>query len=184
DGFPTDTFHFYLDLAARLTPEVHDEFSLVNEGHITSEWLFAVAAFGAEAGDDPTYFTAFPEVVERARQMGKDAAFLSELRHEVLPAFVEDCLSAVDWGPYRVAGFGSAFQQNVARRALARRLKQRFPEVAILFGGANWDGEMGPEYFRAFPFVDYAVVGEADVAFPQLLRCLAERGRAEGLPGL
>src|SRR5262249_22592668 len=96
-GFPTDTFHFYLDLAARMTPEVHDALSLVQNGHITSEWLFTVAAFGAEAaGDDQAYFTAFPEEVERARHVGKDAAFLSALRHEVLPAFIEDCLNAVD----------------------------------------------------------------------------------------
>ena len=35
--------------------------------------------------------------------------------------------------------------------ALARRIKERHPGVVTVFGGANFDGEMGPEYVRAFP---------------------------------
>ena len=34
--------------------------------------------------------------------------------------------------------------------------------MKIVFGGANYDGEMGMEYFRAFPFIDYVVVGEGE----------------------
>jgi ribosomal peptide maturation radical SAM protein 1 len=183
-GFPADTFHFYLDLAARITPEVHD--LLTNhEGHMTSEWLFAVAAFGPQSpADDQAYFTAFPEEVDRLKALGKDADFMSALRHEVLPAFVDDCLRSVDWGQYRVVGFTSTFHQNVASLALARRLNERFPGLNIVFGGSNFDGDMGPEFFRAFPFIDYAVVGEGDVVFPELLRRLAVGDSAEGLPGL
>src|SRR5262245_40952809 len=38
-GFPADSFHFYLDLAARLTPPVHDALTYLRD-HVTSEWLF------------------------------------------------------------------------------------------------------------------------------------------------
>ena len=80
----------------------------------------------------------------------------------------------MDWGRYSVVGFSSTFQQNVASLALARRIKERFPMVKVVFGGANFEGEMGPEYVRAFPFIDYAVVGEGDMAFPALLRNIAD----------
>jgi len=183
-GFLTDTYHLNLELAARLTPEVYEP--LCNHrGHMTGEWLFSVAAFGEQAhSDDEAYFTAFPEVISRVQQPGKGAAYLSRLRHEILPRYIEDCLTMVDWERYRVVGFSSTFQQNVACLALARRIKERYPAVKILFGGANFEDEMGPEYVRAFPFIDYAVVGEGDIAFPALLRGLAAHEQRSGGSGV
>ncbi len=108
---------------------------------------------------------------------------MSSLRHEVLPQFVDWCASSVEWGLYDVVGFTSTFQQNVASLALARRIKSGWPDVRIVFGGANMEGEMGPEYARAFSFLDYVLVGEADRAFPALLEGLAA-GRAPELAGL
>ncbi len=61
-----------------------------------------------------------------------------------------------------MAGFTSTFQQNTPSFALARRLKQRFPRIVTVFGGANFDDEMGPELVRAVDCVDIAVIGEGD----------------------
>jgi ribosomal peptide maturation radical SAM protein 1 len=183
-GFETDAYYFNLDLAARLSPNVYDALSM-HRGHMTGEWLFAPAAFGSSApGDESSYFQAFPEELEWARQIGKDGAYYIELRRHVLPSFVEECLAAVDWHNYRLVGFSTTFQQNVACLALASRIKERHPEIAIVFGGANMEGEMGPEYARAFPFIDYAVSGEGDQVFPALLRSLAAREPAAPVPGL
>jgi ribosomal peptide maturation radical SAM protein 1 len=182
-GFPTDTHHLTLDLAQRLTAPVYNELCL-HRGHMTGEWLFAIAAFGVIASEDEAYFAAFPEELEWFKRLGKDKADVIALRHDILPRFIEDCLGAVDWGEYGVVGFSSTFQQNVASLALARRIKERYPGVTIVFGGANLDGEMGPEYVRAFPFIDCAVVGEGDDVFPRLLRYLARGEPLPDLPGL
>ncbi len=184
-GFPTDTHHLNLELAARLGLDVYE--ALYNHrGRRSGEWLFSVAAFAKQArGDDEAYFAAFQEeIAQLCRSIGKDQAYLSRLRHELLPGFIEDCLAMADWGAYRVVGFSSTFQQNVASLALARRIKQRHPEVVVVFGGANMEDEMGPEYVRAFECIDYAVVGEGDLAFPALLRCLAENQPLEKLAGV
>jgi hypothetical protein len=147
-GFPTDTYHLNLDLAANLTQERYELLTL-HSGHMTGEWLFSVAAFGEHAhSDDEAYFAAFPEEIVRLKVQAIDAAYLSRLRLEILPHYIEDCLEMVDWGRYSVVGFSSTFQQNVACLALARRIKVRYPAVKILFGGANFEGEMGPEYVR------------------------------------
>jgi hypothetical protein len=59
-GFPADSFHFNVDLAARLGPEVHEKLC-DHRGRMTGEWLFSVAAFGGlVAGDDRAYVEAFP----------------------------------------------------------------------------------------------------------------------------
>ena len=52
---------------------------------------------------------------------------------------------------------------------MAKLIKDLYPDVRIVFGGANFDGEMGLEYFRAFPFIDHVVVGEGEVTFPALV---------------
>ena len=81
-------------------------------------------------------------------------------------------LTAVDWGRYKVIGFTSTFDQNVASLTMAKLIKDVYPHVAIVFGGANYDGEMGLEYLRAFAFIDYVVVGEGEETFPALVRRL------------
>ena len=53
--------------------------------------------------------------------------------------------------------------------------------MKVVFGGANYDSEMGMEYFRAFPFIDHVVVGEGEEVFPQLVRSVLE-GQPGSLP--
>lgn len=174
-GFQVDPYHLNLDLASTLGPELYE--GLCNHrGRMTGEWLFSTAAFGRSSKSDVrSYFHAFPDEARWAREtLMMDEASVTELRHTILPAFIDECLGAVDWGRYAVVGFTSTFQQNVASLALARRIKERWSNIVIVFGGANMEDEMGAEYVRTFPFIDYAVVGEGDVAFPGLLRSLAD----------
>jgi ribosomal peptide maturation radical SAM protein 1 len=183
-GFPTDLHHFNLDLAAQLGPELYEQLC-ERRAHMTGEWLFAPAAFGAEApGDEASYLAAFPGELDWVRGLGRDQGFLAALRQDVLPGFVQKCVDAVDWSQYRVVGFSSLFQQHVASLALARRIKERYPQVLVVFGGANMEGEMGLAYVNAFPFIDYAVSGEADEVFPQLLDSLRRARRHLRLPGV
>ena len=83
-----------------------------------------------------------------------------------------------------VVGFSSTFQQNAASFALARRLKQRHPHIVTVFGGANFDDEMGPELVRAVDCIDVAVIGEGDETFPRLLDALAAGTDLDAVPGL
>ncbi|HUT52842.1 MAG TPA: RiPP maturation radical SAM C-methyltransferase [bacterium] len=185
-GFHADSFHLNLELAARLTPAVYELICTSPRALSLGEWLFSIAAFGDQVEkDDAAYFRAFPEAGAWAKEkLGKDASYLTSLRHEVMPAFIADCLGLAEWGGYDVVGFSSTFQQNAASLALARRIKEKFPRVSIVFGGANLEGEMGPELARAFPFIDYVVVGEADLAFPALLGALSGHGDIADIPGL
>ena len=182
-GFTIEPLHLNLELAARIPDEYE---ALCNHrGHMTGEWLFSLAAFGNDIPrDDQEYFRRFPEELEWATQGGRDGDFLSRLRQSIIPRFVDDCLAMVDWGKYDVVGFTSSFQQNVATLALARRIRHDFPNTRIIIGGANMEGDMGLEYARAFPFIDHVVIGEGDVAFPEILRRLSAGQDAAGIPGV
>jgi ribosomal peptide maturation radical SAM protein 1 len=171
-GFVVDPYHLNLELAARI-PDAYDGLCS-HRGRMTGEWLFSIAAFDDQVQlDDQQYYRAFPEELGWAAKGGKDAAYLSMLRHELLPRFIEECLAMANWGQYQVIGFTSTFQQNTASLALARRIRNAYPQVRIVFGGANMEGQMGQEYAHAFPFLDHVVIGEGDTVFPQLLRRLA-----------
>jgi ribosomal peptide maturation radical SAM protein 1 len=183
-GFETEAFYFNLDLAAQLSPDLYEQMC-EHRGNLTGEWLFAEAAFGADAPEEAGGFLAsFPSEGAWAKKIGKDLEFLANLRRSALPSFIESCLNRVDWSRYGVVGFSSTFQQNVACLALARRIKERYPAVHIVFGGANMESEMGPEYARAFPFIDYVVSGEGDLVFPALLHALSSKRLAAPLAGV
>lgn len=98
--------------------------------------------------------------------------------------FLDECADRLAATCPRIVGFTSVFQQQLASLALAKRLKERHPEIVILFGGANCEGVMGREVIRRFPFVDAVVSGEAEVVLPRLVRTMLEGRSYDDQPGV
>ena len=71
----------------------------------------------------------------------------------------------------RVVGFTSTFQQNVCSLALAKELRKRLTRdrLAIIFGGANCEGDMGKAIADNFAFVDHVVSGEGETVILELI---------------
>ncbi|MET8154239.1 RiPP maturation radical SAM protein 1, partial [Actinoplanes sp. NPDC005259] len=148
-GFPAHTLHANLDFAARLGPERYHRLG-ERRGRMVADWLFSVAAFGAEAPDhDGRLLEDFADDLAYLGDAELPRETLLRMRDEDVPAYLDALVDGYDWDQVRVVGFSSTFQQNTASFALARRLKQRFPQIVTVFGGANFDGEMGPEWIRA-----------------------------------
>jgi ribosomal peptide maturation radical SAM protein 1 len=185
-GFPVDTYHLNLDFAEQIGSDVYEPLCEYAGRDFVGDWLFSLVAFGAEAPDRSNEFlTVYADDIERLLSlMGRPLEFLLKLRTEEVPRYLEHLLQVVPWHQYRVVGFTSTFQQNVASFSLARLLKERFPSLTIVFGGANFDGSMGVEWVRATSFIDLAVVGEGDIAFPQLLIALQEGRDPTEIPGV
>lgn len=138
------------------------------------EWVFSEALYGSDPARDAAYTN---EILRTQwRLPARRIAELTELRRFVEP-FLAHAL-ALRWDDVDIVGFTSTFEQNLASLALARRLAAAQPHLAIAFGGANWEGPMGIEYHRRFPFVDYVCSGEADESFPALV--LAHRAGEAG----
>lgn len=182
-GHQVDVHYLNLELALTLGRTTYEQIAEHRSDELLGDWLFAVAAFGLR-GDEEAYRVAYPEVERTCAHLGIAWEELCRWRREVLPAVVARWAEGVDWDQYAVIGFTSVFEQNVAALALARRIKQRYPQVITVFGGANFEAEMGPEQVRAFPWIDYAVIGEADETFPALVNRLAHGERGAVLPGV
>lgn len=138
------------------------------------DWSFSGALYGTSAAPGREYVE---EILRGTWHLGDaEISRLLSVRSQV-DVFLHHCMTAVDWSDYEIVGFTSTFEQNLASLALARRLKDRFPQLSLVFGGANWEGEMGLELHRRFPFVDFVCSGESDHSFPSLVDRLS-RGRS------
>ena len=184
-GFPVRTLHAYLDFAVRIGVQDY-QILCQHRGPMTGEWLFSVAAFPETAPDRDGHFA--DEMARGLPHLGespeKARDKLLQIRDVDVPAYLDAMLDAFPWHEVAVAGFSSTFQQNAASFALARRLKQRHPHLVTVFGGANFDGEMGPELVRSVDCIDVAVIGEGDDSFPRLLRALADGTSLDAVPGV
>ena len=173
-GIPVDCHHLNVRFAHKIGVPLYE--MICEKRALFGEWLFSYLLFR----DNPKrteYPKVFKPVFEQiARQSGHSIAYFEEMATKIAPQFLTWAQTAIDWSQYTLVGFTSTFDQNVASLTMAKLIKDLYPNVTIVFGGANYDGEMGMEYFRAFPFIDHVVVGEGEVAFPALARqVLAKR---------
>jgi ribosomal peptide maturation radical SAM protein 1 len=186
EGLPCQVRYLNLRFAERIGGPQYERIADSSPNLLQGDWIFASDLFGDRVPPPERYFAQVlrcgrvaPFESERSRNdHAKPDVDLLGVREQVGP-FLDECLAAVPWDDYALVGFTTTFQQNTAALALARLLKERYPALAIVFGGANCEGEMGIALHRLFPFVDYVCSGEGDLAFPRLARGIL-RGEAVG----
>ncbi|MFJ6635918.1 RiPP maturation radical SAM C-methyltransferase [Streptomyces sp. NPDC091376] len=131
------------------------------------DWVFSSALYG-----DPGW-----RVEEFKKEMaGELEAGLVEKTlqlHALAPEFVRHISEKIVASQPDVVGLTAMFQQVTAALAVARYVKEIDPRIRTVLGGPSFDAEQGAATHRNFPFVDYVVRGEGEVAFPQLLDVVA-----------
>ena len=103
---------------------------------------------------------------------------------QLLPAFFDNALNAFDWNKVQFVGFTSVFQQHIASLAFARILKERYPHLVIVFGGANVEGPMGRGILQSFPWVDAIVSGEGENVITPLVKAILNGDDYSQVPGV
>ena len=169
-GIPVDCHHLNVRFAHKIGVPLYE--MICEKRALFGEWLFSYLLFrdNPKRAEYPRLFK--PVFDQVAKESSLPASFFEDMASRTAPQFLAWALTAIDWGQYKVVGFTSTFDQNVASLTMAKLIKDLYPDVTIVFGGANYDGEMGLEYFRAFPFIDHVVVGEGEEVFPELVRYL------------
>jgi len=171
-GIACDVAYFNFDFGERVGLQryywIADRFAFVLGG----ERLFAREYFGDRLPDDDPYWN---EVLLAA----DDGLTDQDRRADAVGPFLDHCTESVDWEQYAIVGFAASFQQTMPSMCLARRIKQRCPDVTIVFGGAACEGVMGVELCRQFAEVDYVFLGEADRTFPTVVEQILAAGPVE-----
>ena len=179
----------YLNIAFRASIGDPDIYFEVARRHIIGESVFAEALFEEEA---PPYDmeAAYIKKGWDSGAISKDDFGAGALHDYLLllrskaKAFIEWCMSAVNWNDYDIVGFTSVFGQQVASLALAQRIRRRWPEKVVAFGGANCLDVMGKTLLKLFPFVDWVFMGEADLSFPRAVTQWFAGSPPEGIAGI
>jgi ribosomal peptide maturation radical SAM protein 1 len=171
------THHLYLSFAYQLGVPLYEV--LCEKRGLLGEWLFSHLLFrdNPKNGEYPSTFKPIFEEVHR--ETGCTPSYLMGLKTQGAPQFLTRMLTEIDWGQYQIVGFTSTFDQNVASLTMAKLIKDLYPAVNIVFGGANFDGEMGLEHLRAFPWIDYVIVGEGEEVFPAFAKQILD-GKEDG----
>ncbi|MGZ3428145.1 MAG: RiPP maturation radical SAM C-methyltransferase, partial [Polyangia bacterium] len=145
------------------------------------DWIFAVPPYATvDAARDSAYLS----ILRRELGVGDELIALARRFREHVAPFVDECVEDLVASGARIVGFSSTFSQNIPSLLAAQCLKRRAPDVAIVFGGSNFDGPMGAAIHHAFPFVDFVVRGEGERVLPRLVRELLDGGPVTPQPGL
>jgi ribosomal peptide maturation radical SAM protein 1 len=170
-GHEVKSFYLNLHFAHQIDMEVYNK--LCEERFLIGEWLFSHLLFG-ESRKNKEYAEHFKSHLQNISQtINRPESFLNDVKVKMVPEFLRWALESVNWGEYGVVGFTSTFNQNIASVTLAKLIKEKYPSIKILFGGSNFDSEMGLEYFRVFEWIDYVISGEAEDSLPALMDALA-----------
>lgn len=174
DGMSVDVRYFNLDFAAAVGLDRYR--SLKDRDVLACDWIFAEAMFGR--------FREPAEFLQFLRRLGYDEAELrrwAEVQAAAGP-FIDRCAESIDWSRYRVVGFTTTMVQSLSSLALARRAKAANPDLKIVFGGANCEGEMGEAMLDNFDFIDVVVRRDCDAFVGELFARLRDGQSLEGLP--
>jgi ribosomal peptide maturation radical SAM protein 1 len=107
-------------------------------------------------------------------------ADLQKLKSKAIP-FINQCLHKIDWAEYSIIGFYARTNQVVSAIAMARRIKEKWPEKTIVLMGSCFDTGISKALLQLFPFIDWVSVGEAEVSFP---KAVVRKFRGEPLDGI
>ena len=184
-GIPAQQFSLFMYLGTqvgwRLAENLADVWPC-----LVGEWIWSKCAFGDQANtEDDNFFAAYAGLFETiCDRAGCTLEDIRRLRDVGAPEFIDFCLEAVDWSRFGLIGFTVVFQQLVASLALARALKQRYPNIPIIMGGASLEDDIADEIMRNCPQIDYVHCGDAEISLPEMVRRLYSGRSMEGLQGL
>ena len=92
----------------------------------------------------------------------------SEARAVLRQQLADRCLSSVDQSKPDLVGFTTSFSQLMASLWLTHVIKQKFPEMFVVLGGAACSEPMGTQVLSAYPQVDRAISGFGEGPLLQL----------------
>ena len=125
----------------------------------------------------------FREYFEKTSAKSKAAqqGFSFEQYVEQTDRLYQWVIDRVDWGFFDIIGFTLNYGQLLPSLAVAKKIKEWYPEKKIVFGGSRTVGKLGMRVLEAFDSVDFIVSGEGE---EPLYRLASGCENYESIPGL
>ena len=182
-GIPVQTFSLFMYFGTfagwRISETLSDVYPCM-----AGEWIWTKAAFG-DFADNDRYFDIYRDNLEGiCYKAGCTLDDLRRMRETTAPEFIDFCMDRIDWSRFGLIGFSVVFQQTLASVALAKALKQRYPHIPIMMGGATFEDDIAEEIMKGCPQVDYVHCGDADETLPTAIRRVYSGQSMQGMPGI
>jgi len=95
--------------------------------------------------------------------------------------FLKYAFKSVDYSLYDIIGFTLNYGQFLPSLALSFKIKERYPDKNIVFGGSSTINELGKRILNSFDWIDFIVSGEGEEA---LFLLSSNFSNYENIPGL
>ena len=89
---------------------------------------------------------------------------------EKTDAFYRWTIESVNWNDYDIIGFTLNYGQLLPSLAVAKEIKNLYPEKKIILGGSRTVGELGINILKTFDYIDFNVSGDGEDALYQLAK--------------
>lgn len=107
-----------------------------------------------------------------------------KLRNQIIPLFLNDCLTYVkEYNPTMI-GFTCMYDQTIASLALAKLIKKVNPNIFIVFGGYAVNGIIGQRLMESFPFIDCIAFGAGEYLIENLAKSSIDRTLLHKTPNI
>jgi ribosomal peptide maturation radical SAM protein 1 len=169
DGFSTTIYYFNLKLAERIGIDVYNRLAETSlDSPLIGELVFSDYVFDSFRWNRQNLRSVLKRIFNLKNRRFQDyEKVLDEIIkvREMLPDFLDDCISNILTDRPSILGLTSTFEQNCASLAIARLIKEQDSSIRVIFGGANCEGKMGLTLLRCIPWADFVCSGEGDIAF-------------------
>lgn len=164
-GIPVDVEHAYLRCAEILGPELYRLITYSMRDEILYPYFLYPANFQRYKSEIKNYFN----------DLVKYRPISLETVLDRLNSFNEELLTRLDFSKYSLIGFSVTYDQLKSSLFLSRKIKQRYPNILIVFGGAYCNGDLGISLLKTFAEIDFIVSGEGEETLTTLFESLATK---------
>ncbi|OEU81401.1 MAG: hypothetical protein BA872_05295 [Desulfobacterales bacterium C00003060] len=165
--------HIYLQVAESIGYELY---RAISERTWLAESVYAVLLFPERAKEIEKVF--YREARGKPNLRKVDFKTLTSQVRDV-----SNCLiNGVDWEGCTLAGFSICLCQLTSSLYFIRRIKKKFPNLAIVVGGSMFVGDSTRNLFKVFPEIDFVVNGEGELPLSRLVRHLKDHQSHNEIP--
>lgn len=188
---PARVYYLNLKFARYIREDVYRIIS--SSFFLIGDWLFAQHLFRDMT--DVRHETGFDSLIDGlcakggmnrqlAEQLIHMKSELNNIIEVVIPKFMDECMDSLPWDQISIAGFSCKVGAQLSSLALARRVKEQYPHIKIVFGGPNVFDKMGEETIRSFEWVDYVMDSESEKTIVELFGNIIEEKSVDTIPGV
>jgi ribosomal peptide maturation radical SAM protein 1 len=180
--FSFDTPALYEDRSAGLSfvPYLYPHVDVNNLADTVEEWFFRLESREGQLDSKQTYYDGLG--ADRVKQLLMEQTIFDV---DAAGICLDRSMEVIEQGEHDIVGFSLTFEtQLIASLALAQRIKERWPDTHILFGGAACISGQGVAILKSYSFVDVVCLGEGDAVIVPLIKALRGEGNLADIKGI